>query len=55
MNARNKLNAASFNAIALLAGVIGFLTESWTVAFVTGFVLLASALTSGDIRRSKRR
>ncbi len=50
MGARQKLNVINVYGILILAGVIGCLTGSWTVALIAGSVLLACAVHTGGIR-----
>ena len=49
MGARQKLNVVYIYGILILAGIIGGLTGSWTVALIAGGVLAACALYAGGI------
>lgn len=51
MSAKHKLNGANLLGILLIAGLMGGITGSWTVFWITGAALFASAVHSGDIRR----
>jgi len=53
MSARLKLNVAFFHGSFLLAAVVGGLTQSWPVYFVTLAVLLGVNLYAGEIRPQK--
>ena len=50
MGAKNKLNASYLNGVLIVAGVIAFLTQSWTVFAVAMGALLATSFLAGDIR-----
>ena len=50
MSARNKLNAAYFNGILFIAGVLGLATESGVVFLLSAAVLFITSLQAGDIR-----
>lgn len=50
MGARHKLNRAVLNGCALVAGLLGWLTESWVVFVIALVVAVILALQSGDIR-----
>lgn len=50
MSARTKLNMANMNAALLIAAVLGAITESWLVFFLTTGVLIVGDFHSGDIR-----
>ena len=51
MSAKHKLNAAHFHGALLLAGALGWITESWGVFAATFAALFIAGLHSGDIRR----
>lgn len=51
LSAKHKLNGANLLGILLIAGLMGGITGSWTVFWITGAALFASAVHSGDIRR----
>ena len=53
MGAREKLNAAYISGSLVLAALVGAMTESWTVFFMTAVILLALNVHSGDIRPRK--
>ena len=55
LGARQKLNAAYFCGSLLVAGLVGAVTQSWTVFFLTALVLLGCALSDGSIRPTGRR
>ncbi len=55
MGARHKLNQAYVNGAVIFAAVIGVLTESWPIFFVTLGLSIAIAVHAGDIRPTKRR
>ncbi len=48
--ARHKLNAASINGILIVAGIVAFFGQSWTVFWLLVAILLGTSLMSGDIR-----
>ena len=50
MGARQKLNVVYVYGILILAGIVGCLTGSWTVALIAGSVFAACALYDGGIR-----
>lgn len=50
MSARHKLNTASFQGAAVIAGVVGLACGSWKVFFLALAVLVAGAVHGGDIR-----
>ena len=50
MGAKNKLNASYINGVLIVAGVIAFVTQSWTVFAVAMVALLATSFLAGDIR-----
>jgi hypothetical protein len=50
LSAKHKLNAAYFQGAVVLAGAAGLATQSWTVFFIVLALLVATALSSGDIR-----
>ena len=54
MSARTKLNQAFFTGSLLLAGVAGWLAQSWLVFFLALVVLLAANFYDGEIRPRKR-
>jgi len=49
-NARNKLNASAIHGVLLIAGVIAFFGQSWSVFLLLVIALLATSVMSGDIR-----
>ena len=55
MGARTKLNEVNVLGSLAVAGAVGILTGSWTVFLVTGALLVAAGVYSGDIRPSKGR
>ncbi len=50
MTARHKLNQANFLGIAVVAGAIAALFESWHVFWAAGAILTGTAIHSGNIR-----
>ncbi len=54
VGARQKLNVANVYGVLILAGIVGWLTGSWTVCLIAGGVLLISALYEGGIRPTGR-
>ncbi len=54
MGAREKLNASYVNGSLLLAAIVGGLTQSWPVFFLTTGVLLAGNLYLKEIRGRKQ-
>ncbi len=54
MGARRKLNSAYFNGCLVVAGLLGWLTESWTAFLVALVVLVGTAWNCGDIRPGQR-
>ena len=50
MGARQKLNEASVFGSIVVAGVIGFATDSWTIFAIATAVLLIAVVYNGDIR-----
>jgi hypothetical protein len=53
--ARHKLNSAHFLGCLLIAGVVGGITDSWTVFLIAAIVLVALSINSGDIRLAGRK
>jgi len=54
-SARRKLNSAAVMGILLVAGLVGGVSESWTVLWWTGGLLFLAALYRGDIRPRRNR
>ena len=50
MTARHKLNTASVNGALLIAGLVGFLSQSWLVFGIAAVILIAGAMHNGDVR-----
>jgi len=50
MSAKNKLNGAHFLGALFVAGLIGGVTESWTVFLIALVGLLVAGVVAGDIR-----
>jgi hypothetical protein len=55
MGAREKLNSAYFLGSFLMAGLAGWLTDSWVILVIALTVLVSTNVNNGDIRVSKRR
>jgi hypothetical protein len=55
MSARQKLNQSYFLGSLLLAGLIGWATQTWLAFFGALVVLVASNLYGKEIRLAKRR
>jgi hypothetical protein len=55
MAARQKLNQAYFLGSALVAGLVGYATQSWTVFGIVLALLVLSSLHAGEIRPGPRR
>lgn len=55
LSARHKLNAASLSGSAIVALLIGALTDSWGAFWITFVILIACSMHSGEIRPSRRR
>jgi hypothetical protein len=55
MGARQKLNAAYFQASVVVAAVAGLLTDSWPVFIVSVAVLVGANLCAGDIRPNRNK
>ena len=55
MSARKKLNYTHITGAIGVAAIIGGLTGSWPVFFVTAAALLAGAVYTGDVRFTNRR
>jgi hypothetical protein len=51
MSAKHKLNAAHFMGSLLLAGLVGWVTGSFTVFWVVLIANLIAGYVAGDIRR----
>jgi hypothetical protein len=54
LGARQKLNDAHFNGALLIAGLLGWWTESWFIFLVALLGLIGLATHSGGIRPSSR-
>lgn len=54
MSARQKLNQAYFTGSVFVAGLAGYLTQSWTVFWIALLSLIAFNLHSGEIRSGPR-
>lgn len=50
MNARLKLNAAVVQGSLIIAAVVGWACNSWTVFLIVAVILIAAAIYSGEIR-----
>jgi hypothetical protein len=50
MSAKRKLNAAHFNGIVFVAGMLGLATGSATVFVLAAAVLLVTGWHAGDLR-----
>jgi len=55
MGARQKLNAANTTGAFVIGGLVGALSGSWLVFFVTTGILIGTSLCAGDIRTGGRR
>lgn len=55
MGARQKLNQAYFNGAFALSAVIGLVTQSWTVFWISLVLVIGSSLYGGNIRTGPRR
>ena len=55
VSARTKLNHVNILGAIAVAGIIGGLTGSWPVFFVTTTALIIGAVCAGDIRPTGRR
>ncbi len=55
MGARQKLNSLNAAGAIVVGGIVGALTGSWLVFFVTAGALFSAALYAGDIRPGGRR
>lgn len=55
MSARHKLNQSKFIGIAIVAGAVGAIFNSWPVFWIAVCGLAAGALHGGDIRLGGRR
>jgi hypothetical protein len=51
MSAKHKLNSANFLGALLLAGLLGWLTNSLTACGIALVALLIAAHHAGDLRR----
>jgi hypothetical protein len=51
LSAKQKFNGANLIGVLLIAGLVGGITGSWAVFWITGVALFLTALHSGDIRR----
>ncbi|MFO0877565.1 MAG: hypothetical protein U0840_09335 [Gemmataceae bacterium] len=51
MSAKQKLNGANLIGIVLIAGLVGGITGSWAVFWISGVALFLAAVHAGDIRR----
>lgn len=54
MSARHKLNQAVVQGTLLVAGLLGLVTQSWTIFAIAAVTLLALSIHSGDIRFGPR-
>jgi hypothetical protein len=54
MNARHKLNLAYVNGALVIGGVVGMVTESWTLFWLSLVVVVIIHLGSGAIRPERR-
>lgn len=54
MRTRQKLNAGYFNGSLILAGAIGWLTQSWLAFLLAVVVLLGLNLYRNEIRLRRR-
>lgn len=50
MSAKHKLNSANFVGAVGVAALLGFLTSSVAVFFLTALVLVGASMHAGDIR-----
>jgi hypothetical protein len=50
MGARQKLNANYLLGSLALGGIVGLVTQSWTVFIATSIVLIGSSIYLGEIR-----
>jgi H+/gluconate symporter-like permease len=55
VGAREKLNLIHILGAIGIAGALGFVTGSWTVAAITAVVIVGLSLDEGDIRLKGRR
>lgn len=55
MSARKKLNYSHITGAIGIAGIIGGLTGSWPMFFVTAAALVIGAIHTGDVRFTNRR
>ena len=55
MGARQKLNRAYFNGSLLLAGVAGWMSESWTLFLIVLMILLIANCLCEEIRPSRKK
>jgi hypothetical protein len=53
MNARNKLNRAALTGCLAVAGILGGITDSWSVFGICLVLGIALAAQSGEIRIAK--
>jgi hypothetical protein len=51
MSAKHKLNAAHFTGSLLVAGLIGWVTGSFTVFWIVLVASMIAGYVAGDIRR----
>ena len=54
MAARQKLNGAFVGGSLVIAGIAGFMTQSFAVFLIGAIVLIALNFYTGDIRKGKR-
>jgi hypothetical protein len=55
MSARKKLNQGYLQGSLVVAGVVGFFCQSWTVFWIATAILVASSIHSGEIRLTARK
>lgn len=55
MGARQKLNSSFFLGSVVLAGLVGWLAQSWIVLVIALAILIGINLNNGDIRLGKGR
>lgn len=55
MHTRQRLNRGYFQGSLLVAGVIGWLTQSWSVFALTMAILVVLNIAAGEIRLTRRR
>jgi hypothetical protein len=52
MGARNKLNSATMNGIAIISAIAGLAFQSLFVALVVAGILLIASISNGELRFS---